>query len=107
MNEWERKLQAEGLGPNQGRDRRLGYGLDSELDTTYGLVSSIYTLAPSGDYLPEEERLLRTRNALKRLIQKHGHATVTRTLKAAVVAKKARPVRAYLLLCLANLPDAT
>lgn len=104
MNKWERKLRREGLGMARGRDARLTYGLEPRLDPTYGLVSPLYALSLSGDYITDEERRLRARNALKCLIKKHGHATISRGLSLASVSKSDEPVLAVLKGLLSQLP---
>ena len=106
MNRWERKLRREGLSPSRGRDTRLDYGLEPRLDTTHGLVSSLYALSPSGAYWSDDERRLRARKALKCLILKHGRSEVEHILTHCAVAKSDEPVRQGLVQLLRLIPDS-
>lgn len=105
MNRWERKLRREGLSPSRGRDTRLDYGLEPRLDTTHGLVSSLYALSPSGAYWSDDERRLRAKNALKCLILKHGRPEVEHTLTRCGVPRNDEPVRQGLLALLRQIPE--
>src|SRR5258706_10680033 len=103
MNKWEWRLKREGLAPSKGRDPRTT-PFNEHINPTHGLVSPVYALSPSGDYLQDDERQRRARVALKCLIKKHGHAEVEHTLTRSGVAKSDEPVRAGLLLLLRQLP---
>ena len=105
MTKWERRLRKEGLGMSRGRDRRLEYMPEPELAYSQGLVSPLWAMAPSGDNFSEEERNLRARVALKRLVLVHGHADVESRLRGATVPPDAEPVRLRLLSTLATLPE--
>ena len=88
----------------RGRDRRLAYMPEPELAYSQGLVSPLWAMSPSGDYFTEEERKVRARAALKRLVLVHGHQTVETRLRRATVPPDAEPVRLRLLSTLATLP---
>lgn len=111
---WNTRLNWEGLGMGAGR---LGLPVDPRiLEGAYedsrtfsglaprGLVSPLWSLAPSGSNISEEERNRRARVALKAVVRKHGHAEVETRLRGAAVSQDDEPARVRLLSILATLP---
>ena len=128
QEKWEAILKRQGLGMDRGRmGGRLQYmGSSADLaaiadeisyipeedehghrvlNSSHGLVSSVYQMAPSGDYISDDERTLRTRNALKGLIYRRGRPHVEAGLRHADVSKSEQPVLDSLRLHLQSLPE--
>lgn len=89
---------------SRGRDRRLGY-MSKHLEDieekmvhqNHGLVSSVYDLAASGDYIPVEEARRRNRKALKDCIATHGFYETRVRVKSAVIPSHQETARQNLI----------
>jgi hypothetical protein len=93
---------------DQGSSPKQVYPLindENEALGSHGLVSSIYAMAPSGEYITDDERALRTKNSLKALISKHGRPHVDAGLRAAAVPKSDETVLDALRHGLSLLPE--
>jgi len=102
---WERRLAREGLGMNAGRDRRLSYVPPRSVEDleehwvhrSHGLVSSVYDMAASGEYIPPEEARRRNRVALKARTAEHGFYETRLRIKGAEIPDSLEQARTNLL----------
>lgn len=84
---WNARLRQDGLAMSKGASPDHVYPLTGDEDqalSSQGLVSSVYGLAPSGDYFSDDERDLRCKKAIQALLRTRTLAETSSAVEASL-----------------------